>query len=211
MKLSVVIICWNALRVIMTCLKSIFEETRDTEFEVIVSDNGSTDGSLGHIRRDFPQVRIVENGANLGFAKGNNAGIRSAEGEYVLILNPDTIIRDRALEKLVAFADDHPEAGAFGCRVLNPDGSFQTPARPIRRPVSDQICLGNLSQWLPLLLQTLWSAQRLPDPPCLPSASRASMAGIPRAEVVQEDGRVGQSVTNVRGCHEMEFRDRSIA
>jgi GT2 family glycosyltransferase len=131
MKLSIVIICWNDLKVIANCLKSIFEETRNIEFEVIVSDNGSTDGSLDYIRSHFLNVRIVENKANLGFAKGNNAGIRVARGEYILILNPDTLILDRALEKWVIFADSHPEAGAFGCRVLNPDGSFQNPAHPI--------------------------------------------------------------------------------
>jgi N-acetylglucosaminyl-diphospho-decaprenol L-rhamnosyltransferase len=130
-KLSIIILCWNDLKVIANCLKSIFDETSEIDFEVIVSDNGSADGSVELIQERFPKVRIIENRANLGFAKGNNAGIRVARGEYVLILNPDTIIRDRALQKLVAFADRHPEAGAFGCRVLNPDGSFQNPARPI--------------------------------------------------------------------------------
>jgi len=131
MKLSIVIICWNDLKVIADCLRSVFDETREIAFEVIVSDNGSADGSVDYIRCHFPAVRIVENGANLGFARGNNAGIREANGDYVLILNPDTVIRDRALVKLVAFADLHPEAGAFGCRVLNPDASFQDPARPL--------------------------------------------------------------------------------
>jgi GT2 family glycosyltransferase len=131
MQLSIVIICWNDLKVIVDCLQSIFEETHALDLDVIVSDNGSTDGSVEFIRRTFPQVRIVENAANLGYAKGNNAGIRVAIGKYVLILNPDTIIRDRALEKLVTFAEQHPEAGAFGCCVLNPDGSFQNPAKPL--------------------------------------------------------------------------------
>ena len=130
MKLSIVIICWNDLKVILDCLTSIYAETKTIEYEIIVSDNGSTDGSLSRISAAFPQVKITENGANLGFAKGNNAGIRIAQGEYILILNPDTIIRDRALEKLVMYADRHPSAGGFGCRVLNPDGSFQNPARP---------------------------------------------------------------------------------
>ena len=130
MKLSIVIICWNDLKVIGDCLASIFNETSQISFEVIISDNGSDDGSIEYIRQHFGQLRIVHNGENLGFAKGNNAGIRVARGEYVLILNPDTIIHDRALEKLIAFADRRPEAGAFGCRVLNPDGSFQDPARP---------------------------------------------------------------------------------
>jgi GT2 family glycosyltransferase len=131
MKLSIVIICWNDLKVVLNCLASIHAETRAINYEVIISDNGSTDGSIARIRADFPRVKVVENGANLGFAKGNNAGIRVAQGEYILILNPDTIIHDRALEKLVTYADRHRSAGAFGCRVLNPDGSFQNPARPI--------------------------------------------------------------------------------
>ena len=129
MKLSVVIICWNDLRVIRECLRSIFAGTKSADFEVIVSDNGSTDGSVQFIRENYPQVRVVENGANLGFAKGNNAGIRAAQGELVLILNPDTIIHEGSLDKFVAFADQHPEAGAFGCRVLNLDGTYQVACR----------------------------------------------------------------------------------
>src|SRR5271165_1317147 len=131
MKLSIIVICWNDLKVIANCLKSIYDQTNQFDFEVIVSDNGSTDGSVEFIRKSFREVRVVENRANLGFAKGNNAGIRVAQGEYILILNPDTIVRDRALEKLVAFADRHPEAGAFGCRVLNQDGSVQVSAHPL--------------------------------------------------------------------------------
>jgi GT2 family glycosyltransferase len=131
MKLSIIILCWNDLKVIADCLKSIYDQTKLIEFEIIVSDNGSTDGSVEFVRGSFPSVRLVENRANLGFAKGNNAGIRVASGEYILILNPDTIIQNNALEKLVSFADRSPKAAAFGCRVLNADGSFQNPARPI--------------------------------------------------------------------------------
>jgi len=131
MKLSVVIICWNDLKVILDCISSVFAETSAIDYEVIVTDNASSDGSVAAIRERFPNVRIVENTENGGFGKGNNAGIRVTEGEYVLILNPDTIIRDRALEKLIAYADRHPEAGAFGCRVLNRDGSVQLSAHPL--------------------------------------------------------------------------------
>lgn len=130
MKLSIVIICWNDWKVIENCLRSIYERTHRVEFEVLVSDNGSTDGSVEKIRAQFPQVRIVENRANLGFAKGNNAGIREARGEYILILNPDTIIHDGSLDRWMQFAESHPEAGAFGCRVQNPDGTYQESARP---------------------------------------------------------------------------------
>jgi len=130
-KLSIVILCWNDRKVIADCLRSIYAGTHSTEFEVLVSDNGSTDGSIEFIRKEFPQVQVIENGVNLRFAKGNNAGIRLSQGEYVLILNPDTIIHDGTLDKIVAFAGTHPEAGAFGCRVLNADGTFQGCIRPL--------------------------------------------------------------------------------
>lgn len=130
MKLSIVIVCWNDLKVISDCLRSIFAETHAIDFEIIVSDNDSTDGSVEFIRQNYPQVRVIENHANLGFSKGNNVGIRATQGEYVLILNPDTIIHDKALEKWIHFADQHVDAGGFGCRVLNPDGSNQGAPRP---------------------------------------------------------------------------------
>jgi N-acetylglucosaminyl-diphospho-decaprenol L-rhamnosyltransferase len=130
MKLSIVILCWNDLKIISDCLASIYAGTHSTELEVIVSDNGSTDGSVEYIRKNFPQVRMIENGKNLRFAKGNNVAIRECRGEYVLILNPDTIIHDGTLDKLIVFADEHPKAGAFGCRVLNADGSYQMSVRP---------------------------------------------------------------------------------
>src|SRR5580700_10922540 len=116
MKLSVVIICWNDLRVIRECLRSIYDGTHKTEFEVIVSDNGSTDGSIEFIHENYPHVNVIENGRNLRFSKANNMGIRASQGEYVLILNPDTVIHEGTLDKLVRFADEHQEAGAFGCR-----------------------------------------------------------------------------------------------
>ena len=130
MKLSIVILCWNDLAVIGNCLRSICFGTRSTEFEIVVSDNGSTDGSVEFIRKMYPSVRILENGRNLRFSKGNNVAISVCAGEFILILNPDTIVEDGALDKWVQFADQHPEAGAFGCRVLNADGSYQGCARP---------------------------------------------------------------------------------
>ena len=131
MKLSIVILCWNDRKVISDCLRSIFATTLKTDFEVIVSDNGSTDGSVEYIRREFPRVQLIENGRNLRFAKGNNVAIRASRGEYVLILNPDTIMQEGALNGTVEYADQHPEAGAFGCRVAFPNGVLQ----PVQRPI----------------------------------------------------------------------------
>jgi GT2 family glycosyltransferase len=153
MKLSIIILCWNDLKVIPDCLHSIYATTRSTDFEVVVSDNGSTDGSLEFIRTNYPQVIVIENKRNLRFAKANNVGIRAATGEYILVLNPDTIIHEGALDTMIGFADGHPEAGAFGCRVLNRDGSYQVSARPFASLAGEWIVafylrpLGHLSSW----------------------------------------------------------------
>jgi len=130
MELSIVILCWNDRKVITDCLRSIYAGTHSTDFEIIVSDNGSSDGSIESIRENFPHVRLLENGMNLRFSKGNNVGIRACTGRWILILNPDTIIHDGALDRWIQFARQHPEAGGFGCRVLNADGSYQGCARP---------------------------------------------------------------------------------
>jgi len=131
MKLSIVILCWNDSKIIPDCLRSVYAGTHSTQLEIIISDNGSTDGSVEFVRENFPDVRVIENGANLRFSKGNNVGIRACTGEYILILNPDTLIHEGSLDRWVAFADSHPEAGAFGCRVLNRDGSDQGCAQPL--------------------------------------------------------------------------------
>lgn len=130
MKLSIVILCWNSRKVIGDCLQAIYSGTQSRNFEVIVSDNGSSDGSPEFVRQRFPHTKVLENGKNLWFSKGNNIGIQASSGELILILNPDTIVGEGALDTLIDFADRHPEAGAFGCRVLNLDGSYQPSARP---------------------------------------------------------------------------------
>jgi GT2 family glycosyltransferase len=153
MKLSIVILCWNDRTVIAECLRSIYGTTHSMDFEVIVSDNGSTDRTIEFVREAYPHVRVIENGRNLRFAKGNNVGMRASCGEYVLILNPDTIMHESTLETMVHFADEHPEAGAFGCRVLNSDGSYQVSARPFASPRGEWIAglclrtLGRLGPW----------------------------------------------------------------
>lgn len=154
MKLSIVIICWNDRRVIYDCLGSIYSHPPDCDFEIIVSDNGSTDGSPKFILENFPSVVVINNGLNLGFARGNNVGIRAARGEFVLILNPDTIIHENALSSLLRYADKHPDGGAWGCRVLNPDGSDQLPAAPlptVQGALVSALCL----RWLGRLSSTL--------------------------------------------------------
>jgi GT2 family glycosyltransferase len=160
MKLSIVILCWNDLKVISDCVRSIIAGTHSTEFEVIVSDNGSTDGSVEFIRHNFPKVRVIENAANLRFAKGNNVGIHASNGEYVLILNPDTIVHEGSLDRWIEFADRHPKAGGFGCRVLNLDGSYQESARPfpsLRGDLIAALYLRSLAHVSPLFVSDTYT------------------------------------------------------
>jgi len=125
MDASVIIVNWNTRDVLRECLASVSAETAGISCEVIVVDNGSTDGSAELVRNEFPRVTLIGNQRNRGFAAANNQGMRLAQGRYVLLLNSDTVVLDRAIQKTVQFADDHPEAALVGCRVLNPDSSLQ--------------------------------------------------------------------------------------
>ncbi|MEW6741223.1 MAG: glycosyltransferase family 2 protein [Planctomycetota bacterium] len=124
-KLSIVILSWNTRELLSRCLESLLAGPRSLPFEIIVVDNASTDGSAAMVREIFPEVRLVENERNEGYARGNNIGIRAARGEYVLLLNSDTEVIGPAPEVLVAFLSDHPEYAAASCQLVNPDGTIQ--------------------------------------------------------------------------------------
>jgi len=122
---SIIIVAWNVRRLLYDCLKSVYDQTRDVDFEVIYVDNASEDGSVEVVRQEFPEVRIIENDENKGFIRANNQAIEIAEGRYVLLLNSDTVVLDNAIGKTVRFADRHPKAAVVGCKVLNPDRTLQ--------------------------------------------------------------------------------------
>jgi GT2 family glycosyltransferase len=124
-EVSVVVVNWNTQDILRDCLKSIYEQAGEIDLEVIVIDNASTDGSVEMVKKDFPQVTLIENSQNRGFAAANNQGIDISKGRYVLLLNSDTVVLDNAIAKTVAFADSHPKAAIVGCRVLNPDQTLQ--------------------------------------------------------------------------------------
>jgi GT2 family glycosyltransferase len=119
---SILIISYNTREMTLACMRSVFGETRDVEFEVIVVDNASTDGSADAIAAEFPQVRLFALQDNLGFAGGNNFAAQHATGDWLLLLNPDTVVLDRAIDRLVAFAEQQQQAdpgvGIFGGRTL---------------------------------------------------------------------------------------------
>src|SRR3954463_9367707 len=115
---SVCIVSWNVKELLRDCLKSLKENAGDVRYETIVVDNLSADGSAEMVREEFPWVRLVDPKANLGFGRANNLAYKHSTGRWVLLLNPDTVVLDRAIEKLVKFADEHPEAAAVGGRTL---------------------------------------------------------------------------------------------
>lgn len=120
---SVIIVNWNARDLLRTCLASLQQQT--ALCEIIVLDNASTDNTLGMVRAEFPHVTCIASNKNLGFAAGNNLAAKLARGRYMLLLNPDTVVPPSALDKMVAYADAHPEIGALGPELQNPDGSHQ--------------------------------------------------------------------------------------
>lgn len=125
MDVSVVIVNWNTRDLLRGCLRSIEAETRDLAYEVFVVDNASSDGSAAMVRDEFPQVKLIENARNRGFAAANNQGIRLATGRYVLLLNPDTVVLDAAISRTVRYADQHPNVGVVGCQVLEQENLIQ--------------------------------------------------------------------------------------
>ena len=129
MKLSVVIVNYNVSPYLLQCVDSLSHALRGTDSEVIVVDNHSRDNSVTLLRQYHPEVRIVENLHNLGFAKANNIAIRQSRGEYVLLLNPDTIVSESVVKGVISFLDSHPEAGSAGVRMLNADGTVAPESR----------------------------------------------------------------------------------
>ena len=125
MDVSVIIVNWNVRDFLRDCLRSVYQQTRDIAFEIIVVDNASSDGSVEMLKREFPQVKLLDNSENKGFAAASNQGMAIAKGRYFLLLNPDTVILDNAIAKTVAFADKRSEAAVTACRVLSQDGSLQ--------------------------------------------------------------------------------------
>lgn len=127
--LSVVIVNYNVREFLEQALRSVVRAAAALRVEVFVVDNNSVDGSVEMVRAQFPDVHVIANEANVGFSTANNQAIRQARGRYLLILNPDTILQEDTLSVLVRFMEVHPEAGAVGCKILNPDGTFALESR----------------------------------------------------------------------------------
>ena len=123
MKLSVTIVSYNVRRYLDQCLESVGKALKGVESEVFVVDNASSDDTMTVLPPKYPEVKFVANDENLGFARANNVAIRQSQGEYVLLLNPDTTVAEHTLREAVAFMDAHPQAGGAGVMMHNEDGT----------------------------------------------------------------------------------------
>lgn len=127
--LSIIIVNYNAEKFLQKCLSSVYAETTKVPFDVWVVDNNSADASVSMVRQNFLQVNLIENKENVGFAKANNQAITKCTGDYILLLNPDTLILQNAIEKVIDFMGENPTIGICGCKVLNADGTLQLACR----------------------------------------------------------------------------------
>lgn len=124
MKLSIVIVNYNVAYFLEQALYSVYKALKNIDGEVFVVDNHSADGSLAMLRNKFPQVKVIANEENVGFAKANNQAIRIASGEFVLLLNPDTVVEEDTFEKCLQFMEETPDAGGLGVKMVNGHGEF---------------------------------------------------------------------------------------
>ena len=127
--LSIIIVNWNVRDLLRECLRSIEDEKGDLSLEIIVVDSASNDDSAAMVRSEFPSVHLIACTENVGFPRGNNIGLQEARGDYLLLLNPDTVIVDDALAVLVSYLQVNPDVGVVGPQLLNPDGSVQSSRR----------------------------------------------------------------------------------
>jgi GT2 family glycosyltransferase len=149
MDLSTIIVNWNTRDLLASCLESVVVTMHDNlDSEIIVVDNASTDGSAAMVRERFPQVHLIENSENVGFARANNQAIRQSRGRYVLLLNSDTEVSQRALKTMTAFMEEHPRSGGCGPRLLNGDGTLQVSCHPMLTPEREF--------WRLIFLDRLW-------------------------------------------------------
>ena len=129
--LSIIIVNWNAKGFLLECLESVIEETSRYQTEIIVVDNASSDGSPQAVIEKFPNVILIRENRNLGFARGNNIGIRQSKGRYVALINPDVRLLKGCIERLCAYMDQHPNVGMVGPKILNSDLTLQATNRKI--------------------------------------------------------------------------------
>ena len=124
MDLSIIIVNYNVKFFLEQCLHAVYNSSKNLAAEIFVVDNNSVDGSCQMVREKFPEVKLIENKTNYGFAKANNQAIKRAKGKYILLLNPDTVVEEKTFEKCISFMEDHADAGSMGVKMIDGKGKF---------------------------------------------------------------------------------------
>ena len=146
--LSIIIVNWNTRELLAQCLQSIEDTVRETEYEVWVVDNGSSDGSAAMVEEHFPAVRMIANPMNVGFVRANNQALALCRGRKVLLLNSDAQALEDSVDRAVRFIDEHPRAAVAGVRLLNSDGTFQASYTPFPTLLREVLILTGLGRLL---------------------------------------------------------------
>ncbi len=166
---SIIIVSYNTRALTLECLRSVYDQTRDVSFEVFVVDNASADGSAAAIAAEFPQVRLFALDQNLGFAAANNFAARHAQGKWLLLLNPDTVVLDQAIDRLVSFtrrsAAEDPACGIFGGRTVFADGQLNPTSAWARPTLWSAWCLATG-------LTSMFRGRRVFNPEAMPHWQR---------------------------------------
>ena len=129
MDVSIIIVNYNVRDFLNNALVSVFQALEGIDGEVFVVDNASDDGSSDVVRQSFPNVRLIANNVNVGFAKANNQALAMSSGKYLMLLNPDTIVQEDTIRTLINFFEANGDVGMAGCKILNPDGTLQLACR----------------------------------------------------------------------------------
>ncbi|MGQ9921891.1 MAG: glycosyltransferase family 2 protein [Desulfobacca sp.] len=145
MKISVIIVSYNTSQLLHACLTSLVEANSSHEVEIFVVDNDSRDDSVAMVRRHFPQVRLIANRQNLGFAAANNQAYQEISGNYIVLLNPDARLQPGSLDRIVDFMEAHPEVGICGGRVVNSQGQLEPSARRFPNSLFKFLIISGLS------------------------------------------------------------------
>ncbi|MCW8850915.1 MAG: glycosyltransferase, partial [Melioribacteraceae bacterium] len=127
--LSIIIVNYNVKEFLLNLLESIQHATNNISSEIIVVDNNSNDGSISAVNHKFPSVKTIANNENIGFGKANNQGLEISKGKFILLINPDTLVRENTFHEMIKFLNENPNVGLAGCKVLNPDGTLQLACR----------------------------------------------------------------------------------
>ena len=149
-EVSIIIVNWNTCGLVRALLHSLNTHEKPECFEVVLVDNGSTDGSVDVLKKEFPQIILVENESNQGFAKAVNQGVAASTGRYIYLVNSDCIWMDSHLEKMIIFHNEHEMAGVLGSQIREPNKSIARTCRRFPKPIYELFRSSGLSNLMPI-------------------------------------------------------------